>query len=66
MTDEREIELRPCPFCGNEPIMRAVRFGFENEDRHTVRCPECDFCIGWAFTEEEAAEKWNRRREEKP
>ena len=54
-------ELKPCPFCGNTPMLR------NDAGEWRVECsgPECD-CLPstwWYESEEEAIEAWNRRAE---
>ena len=56
-----EIGFKSCPFCGKAPRLRCQRFGMEKFDRYGVVCQGCGICIGWAMSEEEAAERWNRR-----
>ncbi len=60
-------ELKPCPFCGGEPISYYIPphehyiVDFPPfEGAGYVECPHCD-CGLSAKTEEEAIEKWNRR-----
>ena len=60
-----KITLKPCPFCGGEAKAQTMTFWFGTFDRHTVVCPECNIMIGWYDSEEEAAEKWNRRYDER-
>lgn len=57
----REIELRPCPFCGgaarmSEHVFHALKISYG------VACTECK-TQGWQFcgTPEEAAARWNKR-----
>ena len=57
-------KLKPCPFCGGEAIMEAYKFGREHDARYRVKCSnKLCFCeTNWAdFSEEDAAERWNRR-----
>ncbi len=40
------MELKPCPFCGTEPVTRLYPFhhlGGKSQVEVSVRCPEC--CI---------------------
>lgn len=66
-------ELKPCPFCGQIPIIeesaRFPRYGKDEGERikgYTVVCQNMD-CIlhnedNWyRRSEEEACEAWNRR-----
>lgn len=68
------VELKPCPFCGNDMEMHAVRFKKDNRlvfgVRHeicTIECIGCTASIRQAGTTREAAEEhainmWNRRQ----
>ena len=56
-------ELKPCPFCGNEPFHYYFTDGFHSYSR--VSCKEC----GVSLTKKhiigtEAIEAWNRRAED--
>jgi len=54
-----EIKLKPCPFCGSEAAIQDKDHG-----QKAVNCNNIIVCgaeSGWAYTEEAAAEKWNRR-----
>ncbi len=66
-TKTEKSDLKPCPFCGNEPISYYIPphehyiVDFPPfEGAGYVECPHCD-CGLSAKTEEEAIEKWNRR-----
>ena len=55
------IELKPCPFCGSEA-------SFHIHERVGVECDNVKCSMGLACicdTQEEAAERWNRRAGEK-
>jgi Lar family restriction alleviation protein len=68
-------ELKPCPFCGAQPVVRTEnldeRFGYANEVK--IQCPSCGAAKsamgdsskgGYAdnsTTEQRAIEAWNRR-----
>ena len=60
-----KIELKPCPFCGEEGtiIVRKGKNGWR--DRYAVLCDYehggCGAESGWYHYEEEAIEAWNRR-----
>ena len=69
-----EIKLKPCPFCGKEPITKVkVHRGISaSEIRYSVECKYCDISIGAyittcdSFTNAQSAmnraiEYWNRR-----
>ena len=55
------MELKTCPFCGKQPVIRTAMFGMERLPRYGVVCQNCSVCIGFEDTEEKAAERWNRR-----
>ena len=55
------MELKTCPFCGKQPVIRTAMFGMERLPRFGVVCQNCSVCIGWEETEEKAAERWNMR-----
>ena len=50
-----EIKLKPCPFCGGEPMM-VVR-----GDGCWVRCLQCGTETRYFLSERAAAEAWDRR-----
>ena len=50
------MTLKPCPFCGDTPVMRETNFC-------RVVCIRCDVKGPLAETPERAAELWNRRDE---
>ena len=56
-----EVSLRKCPFCGNEPKLRVMRFGVERMPRYGVVCESCKICLGWEFDMNDAVNKWNHR-----
>lgn len=58
-----EIKLKPCPFCGGEPVLQEHVFhGYRST--FGVVCLDC-CCETRQFydTAREAAEAWNRRAE---
>lgn len=60
------IELKPCPFCGNDPRMRDykdVEFLLTNNDCFMVQCNSCGCGTSYEPTESNAAETWNTRYE---
>ena len=59
------MNLKRCPFCGQEPTLKKARFGMEPFDRYAVFCFDCSICIGWEGSEAAAIERWNRREGEK-
>lgn len=66
MAIESKTKLLPCPFCGHEGTLRAMRFGMEKEFRWAVTCTVCQIAIGWEFSEEQAVNRWNTRVERNP
>lgn len=58
-------ELKPCPFCGGEPILeKAVMLnGIEEPIKvFKYKCSKCGVAeTGWPMSEEAAVERWNRR-----
>lgn len=59
-----KIKAKRCPFCGREPRVVSMRFGFEKNDRWAVTCKDCAVAIGWDDSEEEVVKRWNRRAHE--
>lgn len=56
------IELKPCPFCGNEATLETFATVRERKPRYRVICKECRIETSWDnFSEEEALNLWNRR-----
>ena len=54
------MELKPCPFCGNEAVMETLLF--VGAKWFYVKCVECGAEIkAPASSENIAANKWNRR-----
>ena len=59
-----EIKLKPCPFCGGEPVLKRDRIGI-----YCVQCTNCkcmttfqfDFGEGEEVSKRKAADVWNRR-----
>ena len=56
MSKEKQIELKPCPFCGGE----ARRY-FGNWDMHGVVCGKCGAKIYGYAIKAAATRAWNRR-----
>lgn len=59
----KDIELKPCPFCGGIPMFYSYDpfDGYQgNLTKYAVRCLKCTARIN-APTEEKAKEMWNRR-----
>ena len=65
------MELKPCPFCGNEVSLREKETeGSLNKHMiYKIKCSKIysnDFCIGasidrWFTDKDECIEKWNSR-----
>lgn len=60
------LELKPCPFCGKAPRIRIAYAPDHGTDMLVIECfTSPKICVRpitrWCFTEEEAAEQWNRR-----
>ena len=51
------IELKPCPFCGNNNILWSLGWGMS----HGVMCGTCGASFQHRKSQKEAAEAWNRR-----
>ena len=62
-----EIEIKPCPFCGEKSPVRMIRrYGKDGwRDRYCVLCDYesggCGAESGWSHYFEEALDLWNRR-----
>lgn len=50
--------LLPCPFCGGEPLPFRVPGAGK---LHRIACKNCDAGPSGAFSESDAADKWNTR-----
>ena len=61
----KEIELKPCPFCGGLASIYYDPEGIKDTaNRHWayhVCCDKCCATSGLCFSREMAAEMWNRR-----
>lgn len=57
------MELKPCPFCGNEDIELKLEFdGHGGEPWHEVICNKCYANINLhSRSEIDTIKKWNRR-----
>ena len=58
------MELKPCPFCGNE--YPTIFLSFNSVGHWQIECPQCDirFRLGSGEKErikERVVEAWNRR-----
>lgn len=65
MSEITEKDLKPCPFCGTAPhcswmIREPKRI---NPDNYQIFCIQCGARGGTAWSEKEAAQKWNQRKE---
>ena len=72
------IELKPCPFCGKDPMIsrsirypRYGRYAGKSVEAYSVVCDNYDCLIYWAddkyfYSEKLAARAWNRRADNKP
>ena len=60
-----DLELKPCPFCGNENIM-YIRYNHITGERWKVTCGGCTAAIdpGYARQRSRVQEMWNRRAED--
>ena len=66
-----EIELEPCPFCGNTDLLvgtsNEIRLDGD-EDNFAVCCDVdrggCGACSGYALSRLKAVEYWNKRSEQ--
>ena len=58
-------ELKPCPFCGEIPLLYESKQDLKNI-LYGVSCYGEHHCasVGYFDTEEEAIEAWNRRAED--
>ena len=58
-------ELRKCPFCGGEAILKENEYDdYYIKRYYTVHCTECSGSVGntnSCLTREEAIEAWNKR-----
>lgn len=52
-------ELKPCPFCGGDPIMEVL--GGTKSPYRTIRCQKCKCDMHYQPTEGGAIEAWNTR-----
>lgn len=56
-----DIELKPCPFCGGNPVLEKAYCYLELS---VIYCNDCDAFFSLDSvnaTDEEIAEAWNRR-----
>ena len=57
--EDKDPELKPCPFCGGEP----VKFKDGINGYFKIKCKNCDVA-NKAYTEKRAIENWNYRIKE--
>ena len=61
------IELKPCPFCGQEKNIVVLSENVCDGRQYQIVCDAtgegCGACCGWQDTIKEAKEAWNRRAE---
>lgn len=62
-TEETEVELKPCPFCGMEFTFNEGHF-YDCQD-HRIDCPGCLVGTPDCKTLDEAVAIWNRRPRDK-
>lgn len=56
-------KLKPCPFCGADPIMETFTTAAEKVPRYRIRCPGCRIESDWDwFDPDELAKLWNKPR----
>jgi len=62
------VELKPCPFCGNDgndPTEEALHIVFTEHDWRdaswSVQCDKCTATMGYSDSEDEAIAAWNTR-----
>lgn len=55
-------ELKPCPFCGKEPVIRKTDEYFVIECNN-LKCPVF-VAVRFRLTEKEAIKAWNKRVKE--
>lgn len=67
---KESMEIKPCPFCGNENIEthkypicenNEEEEGYDEEDGVFLYCANCGFETGIFISEEMLVNKWNRR-----
>lgn len=65
MSEEKEIYLKPCPFCGNKQDdfagMTEGAFSTCSDGSLSINCSGCSCTGARGYTMEEAVEAWNNR-----
>lgn len=60
-----EIRLKPCPFCGGEASYVFDPEGIKDTEgrmwAYQITCNKCCATAGLCFSQQMAAEAWNRR-----
>jgi Lar family restriction alleviation protein len=56
----KEVELKPCPFCGKMPTLKT-EFNAREQPRYYYVACSCGATFTNADCESDAAERWNRR-----
>ena len=59
-TVNKMTDIKPCPFCGGEPIMR-IKWPNTKNKLISIGCPKCRLECGDWHTEAKAISVWNRR-----
>lgn len=54
-------EMKPCPFCGGEPVIVEEMWDMDGVPKYLVRCKDCDSQNGEYDDEYEAIDAWNER-----
>ena len=60
------MDLRPCPFCGQQKYLCALAEGEKDDRQYMIVCDAsadggCGASCGWRDTIKEAKAAWNRR-----
>lgn len=57
------MNLKPCPFCGTDPIMETFTTAAEKVPRYRIRCPGYQIHTEWDWFDDGELEKyWNTRK----
>ena len=59
--DEKEPELKPCPFCGGQADVALMEHPYES-GRWFAACNDCSAFAENADTRDGAVANWNRRK----
>lgn len=54
-------EVKPCPFCGNNEVIKLVIDDNPCDRKHRILCDKCGARSGECEEPEEAIRRWNRR-----